>query len=105
MVEGIGFGIAMPLDEATTRLAFLLQRDLRRMGDRERARVDRGDEVRVDSVSRMATWETHRGEVLGRWYGEVMASYVVRDRILRWAWAGRSTIATATHAEAVEREG
>jgi hypothetical protein len=106
MVEGRqGWELQMPLDEATQRLALLLQRDLRRLVERERARSDRGEEVRYDSVSRMATWETRRGEVIGRWYGEVMASYVIRDRILRWSWAGRSSIATATHAEVVAREG
>ncbi len=95
----------MPLDEATRRLAFLLQRDLRRVLERERARTDRGEEVQFDPVSRMATWETKRGDVIGRWYGEIIASYVVRDRILRWAWAGRSSISTPTHAEVIAREG
>ncbi len=95
----------MPLDEPTRRLAFLLQRDLRRLLERERARADRGEEVRYDPVSRMATWETRRGEVIGRWYGEIIASYVVRDRILRWAWAGRSSISALTHAEVIAREG
>jgi hypothetical protein len=102
MVEGFRFRLAMPLDEATRRLAFLLQRDMRRLVERERARSERGERVRFDSISRMATWESSRGEIIGRWYGEIMASYVVRDRILRWSWAGRST---ATHAEVVSREG
>jgi len=92
----------MSLDEATRRLAFLMQRELRRLTERERARSDRGEEVRYDSVSRMATWETRRGDVIGRWYGEILASYVVKDRILRWAWAGR---ASTTHAEVIFREG
>ena len=95
----------MSLDEATRRLAFLLQRDLRRLLERERARADRGEQVQYDPVSRMATWETKRGDVIGRWYGEIIASYVVRDRILRWAWAGRSSISTVTHAEVIAREG
>jgi len=95
----------MPLDEATRRLAFLLQRDLRRLLERERARADRAEQVQFDPVSRMATWETKRGDVIGRWYGEIVASYVVRDRILRWAWAGRSSISTLTHAEVIAREG
>ncbi|MDF2697450.1 MAG: hypothetical protein K0S65_5833 [Labilithrix sp.] len=95
----------MPLEEATRQLALLLHRDLRWLVERERARRDRGEEVRYDSVSGMATWETRRGDVIGRWYGEVMASYVLRDRILRWSWAGRSSISTATHAEVVAREG
>ena len=95
----------MPLDEATRRLAFLLQRDLRRLLERERARADRGEQVQYDPVSRMATWETRRGDVIGRWYGELIASYVIRDRILRWSWAGRSSISALTHAEVVAREG
>ncbi|MBX3223549.1 MAG: hypothetical protein KF795_23755 [Labilithrix sp.] len=95
----------MPLDEATRQLALSLQRDLRRLVERERARADRGEEVRYDSVSRMATWETRRGDVIGRWYGDILARYVVRDRFLRWAWVGRSSIATTTHAEVVSREG
>ena len=95
----------MPLDEASKGLAFQLQRDLRWLLERERARADRGEEIRYDTVARMATWETRRGEVIGRWYGEVIASYVIRDRILRWAWAGRSSISTMTHAEVVAREG
>lgn len=95
----------MPLDEATRSLAFLLQRDLRRLLERERARGDRGEQVQYDPVSRMATWETRRGDVIGRWFGEVIASYVIRDRILRWAWAGRSSISALTHAEVVAREG
>ncbi|MBX3260346.1 MAG: hypothetical protein KF782_11700 [Labilithrix sp.] len=95
----------MPLDEATRQLAVLLQLELRRLVERARARVDRGEEVRYDSVSRMATWETRRGDVIGRWYGDVLARYVVRDRILRWDWAGRSSIATTTHAEVISREG
>ncbi len=95
----------MPLDEATRKLAISLERELRRLLERERARADRGEQVRYDSVSRMATWETRRGDVIGRWYGDVIARYVVRDRFLRWAWAGRSSISTMTHAEVVSREG
>jgi hypothetical protein len=95
----------MPLDEATRRLAFLLQRDLRRLVERERARSDRGEEVRYDPISRMATWETRRGDVIGRWYGEVIADYVLKDRILRWAWAGRGSLASRSHAEVVSQEG
>ncbi|GEM_PF-2116895 len=95
----------MPLDEATRRLAFLLERDLRRMTERERARAERGEVVHFDSVSRMATWETRRGDVIGRWYGEIVASWFPADRILRWAWAGRAPLATATHAETMFREG
>jgi len=95
----------MPLDEVTRRSVFVLQHELRRLVERERARDDRGEEVRYDSGSRMATWETRRGEVIGRWYGEVIASYVIADRILRWSWAGRSSVSSVTHAEVVAREG
>jgi hypothetical protein len=95
----------MPLDESSRRFAFLLQRDLRRIEDRERARRDRGEEVRYDAVSRVATWETRRGDVVGRWYGESIATYNARDRILRWSWAFRSTTEQGTHAELVFKEG
>lgn len=95
----------MPLDEATRRLAFLLQRDLRRLVDRERARAERGEEVRYDPISRMATWETKRGDVIGRWYGEVLADYVLKDRILRWSWAGRGSLASRSHADVISQEG
>lgn len=95
----------MPLDESTRRFAFLLQRDLRRFEEREHARAERGEEVRYDAVSRVATWETRRGDVVGRWYGEPLATYNARDRILRWAWAFRSTSDAARHAELVFREG
>lgn len=102
MVEGLA---AMPLDESSRRFAFLLQRDLRRIEDRERARRDRGEEVRYDAVSRVATWETQRGDVVGRWYGESLATYNARDRILRWSWAFRTTTEGGTHAELVFKEG
>jgi hypothetical protein len=95
----------MPLDEATRRLMLLLQGELRQLVDRERRRAARGEEVRYDSVSRMATWESRRGDVIGRWYGDFIASYVIRDRILRWAWAGRPSISGVTHAEVVSRQG
>jgi hypothetical protein len=95
----------MPLDEASRRFAFLLQRDLRRVEERERARAERGEEVRYDAVSRVATWETRRGDVVGRWYGEPLATYNARDRILRWAWAFRATTDAPSHAELVFREG
>lgn len=95
----------MPLDESSRRFAFLLQRDLRRIEDRARARKDRGEEVRYDAVSRVATWENRRGDVVGRWYGESLATFNARDRILRWAWAFRSTTEGGTHAELVFKEG
>jgi len=95
----------MPLEEATRRFAFLLQRDLRRFEERETTRTARGEEVRYDDVSRVATWETRRGDVVGRWYGEPLATYSPRDRILRWAWAFRQSSEDGTHAELVFREG
>jgi hypothetical protein len=94
----------MPLDEPTRRQAFLLQRDLRRQTEREKSRSERGEEVRYDPITRMAIWETRRGDVIGRWYAEVIASYVPADRILRWAWAGQASLSTATHADAIFRE-
>src|SRR5262249_46660359 len=48
----------MPLDETTRRLASALQRDLDRLAEQDRTRSTRGEEVRVDSVSRMATAES-----------------------------------------------
>ncbi|MBX3228055.1 MAG: hypothetical protein KIT84_27480 [Labilithrix sp.] len=95
----------MPLDEQTLRLGLDLERELRVLREREVSRRDRGEYVSWDPVTRMVTWETRRGEVIGRWYGEVVASYALRDRLLRWAWAGRPTSATASHAEAIAREG
>jgi len=95
----------MPLDESTRRLAFLLQRDMLRLDERERARTDRGESVAFDSVARIATWETKRGEVIGRWFGEIVASYVVRDRILRWAWTGKPPLATPSHVDVIAKEG
>lgn len=102
MVEGL---VVMPLDESSRRFAFLLQRDLRRIEDRERARKDRGEEVRYDAVSRVASWETRRGDVVGRWFGESLATYNSRDKILRWSWAFRATTESGTFAELVFKEG
>jgi hypothetical protein len=96
---------SMPLDEATRRLTHALAQELTRLIDRGRARDERGDEVHFDSVSRMATWETRRGDVIGRWYADVIASYSATDRIFRWAWAGRTTLSTVSHADAIAQEG
>jgi hypothetical protein len=95
----------MPLDEATRRFAFLLQRDLRRISERREEHLARGEEMRFDSVSRVATLESRRGEAISRLYGEVLAIYAPHDRILRWAWAGRSSSAAPTHGDVVFREG
>ena len=95
----------MPLDESTQRLAFLLQRDLRRVVEREVARADRGEVITQDPGARMVTWESKRGEVIGRWYAESLATYDIRDRIFRWAWAGRLSQATPAHIDVVAREG
>jgi hypothetical protein len=94
----------MPLDEVSRRSVFLHQHDMRRLVEEDRARTTRREEVHYDAGTRMATWETNRGEVVGRWYGEVLASYVVFDHILRWAWAGRSSVETPTHVEIIPRE-
>lgn len=102
----------MPLEEPTRRLALSVQPDLERMVDRERLRAARGEQVIYDAFSRMATWQTRRGEIIGRWYGEVLAAWVVRDRFLRWTWTSRpssasefGSVAGASHAEVVSREG
>lgn len=94
----------MPLDEATRRIAFLLQRELRRLAEREAERSTRGEELRYDSVSRVATLRTTSGDVRGRLYGEVLATYAPYDRILRWAWVGRATTANLTHGDVIVRE-
>jgi hypothetical protein len=95
----------MPLDEATRRFAFLLQRDLRRLLERRAERAARGEVVRFDSVTRIAVMQTKRGESVGRLFGEVLATYAPHDRILRWAWAGRSSSSPPTHGDVVFREG
>ena len=95
----------MPLDESTHRLAFLLQRDLRRVVEREVARAERGEVVTQDPGATMVTWESKRGEVIGRWYAEILATYDIRDRIFRWAWAGRVSQAAPAHIDVVAREG
>jgi hypothetical protein len=95
----------MPLDEATRRFAFLLQRDLRRITERHGERAARGEAVKFDSVTRVAVVESRRGESLMRLFGEVLATYAPHDRILRWAWAGRSSSAPPTHGDVVFREG
>ncbi len=95
----------MPLDEATRRFTFLLQRDLRRMAERREEHAARGEEVKFDSVSHIATVQSRRGESVKRLHGEVLATYASYDRILRWAWAGRSPSASLTHGDIVFREG
>jgi len=95
----------MPLEDATLRLALVLQRDLRRLAERERVRADRGEEVRFDAATRIATWETRQGSVVGRWYAEPLATYTPHDRTLRWASASGATGKPASHATVVHREG
>ena len=95
----------MPLDEATHRFSFLLQRDLRRLASAREEQAARGEEVKFDSVSRIAIVQSRRGDALSRLHGEVLATYSPEDRILRWAWAGRAPSASATHGDAVFREG
>ena len=95
----------MPLDEATRRLAFLLQRDLRRLAERREEHAARGEEMDFDTVSRIATFQSRQGNVVARLYGEVLATYAPDDRILRWAWAGRSSSSAPTHGDVVFREG
>ena len=95
----------MPLDEATRRFAFLLQRDLRRLVERREEHAARGEEMQFDTVSRVATFQTRGGDVVARLSGEVLATYAPEDRILRWAWAGRSSSSAPTHGDVVFREG
>ena len=95
----------MPLDEATRRFAFLLQRDLRRITDRREQHAARGEVLKFDSVTRIAVMQSSRGESVSRLFGEILATYEPHDRILRWAWAGRSSSAPPTHGDVVFREG
>ena len=95
----------MPLDEATRRFSFLLQRDLRRLSERREEHAARGEEMEFDTVSRVATFQKRGGDVVARLYGEVLATYAPDDRILRWAWAGRSSSSAPTHGDVVFREG
>lgn len=95
----------MPLDEATRRFSFLLQRDLRRMAERHEEHVARGDEIKFDSGTHIAIVHARRGEAVSRLHGEALASYAPRDRILRWAWAGRSPNTSTTHGDVLFREG
>lgn len=95
----------MPLDEATHRFAFLLQRDLRRITDRREQHAARGDVLKFDSVTRIAVMQSREGESVHRLFGEILATYEPHDRILRWAWAGRSSSAPPTHGDVVFREG
>ena len=97
----------MPLDEATHRFAFLMQRDLRKLTDRERDQERRGESISYDTVSRVATFETRGGEVTGRHYGAMLATYNPDERIFRWAWTASAKTNTgfATHAENIFREG
>jgi hypothetical protein len=95
----------MPLDEATRRFAFLLQRDLRRITERREQHAARGDVLKFDSVTRIAVMQSREGESVHRLFGEILATYEPHDRILRWAWAGRSSSAPPTHGDVVFREG
>ena len=95
----------MPLDEATRRFTFLLQGDLRRLADKRDEHAARGEAMKFDSVTRIATLETRRGESLARLYGEVLATFTPYDRILRWGWAGRASSASVTHGDVIFREG
>ncbi len=95
----------MPLDEATRRFSFLLAGDLRRLTEKREEYAARGEAMRFDSATRIATVETRRGESISRLYGEVLATYTPYDRILRWGWAGRAPSAAATHGDVIFREG
>jgi hypothetical protein len=90
------------MDADARKLAESLGSELAVVRQKSKARADRGEEIRWDPLTRMVTWESRRGEVIGRWYGEVVATYVPKDRIVRWAWAGKST---PSHAEMISRAG
>lgn len=90
------------IDQDARKLAETFATELAQMRARAKARAERGEEIRWDALTRMVTWESRRGEVIGRWYGEVVATYVPRDRIVRWSWAGKST---TSHAEIISRAG
>jgi hypothetical protein len=90
------------MDANARKLAESLGSELAAVRRRAKARADRGEEIRWDPLTRIVTWESRRGEVIGRWYGEIIATYVPRDRIVRWSWAGKSTL---SHAEMIARVG
>lgn len=92
----------MPIDQDARKLAGTLATEIGQARARAKAREERGEEIRWDALTRMVTWESRRGEVIGRWYGEIIATYVPRDRIVRWSWAGKST---TSHAEIISRAG
>lgn len=95
----------MPLDPATLRFCSLLRHDLERMAERADERIARGHETEFDPVSGLALVQTRHGDPIARLYGEVLATYMSRDRILRWAWAGRSEAALPMHGDLVFRTG
>lgn len=75
------------------------------MQQREEAHASRGEEIKYDAVTRMVTYETRRGGVASRLFGEPLAIYATDDRIFRWAWAGRAAGADASHVDVVFHEG
>ncbi len=95
----------MPLDHATLRFCSLLRRDMDRMTERAEERIARGEWIDFDPASGLALVHTRRGDLGSRLYGEVLAVYLTRDRILRWAWAGRSPTALPTHGDVLPRTG
>lgn len=95
----------MPLDEATSRLALQMQRELKGLAERQQGRVSRGEELRYDPHTRVARYETREGDLVSRLFGEPLAVYASDDRILRWSWAGRGAGADVSHADLVFREG
>jgi hypothetical protein len=90
------------MDANARKLAESLGSELAAVRRKAKARAERGEETRWDPLTRIVTWESRRGEVIGRWYGEVVATYVPKDRIVRWSWAGKSTL---SHAEIISRVG
>ena len=64
----------------------------------------RSEELRFDSVAQRVTRQTKHGEIVGRWYAELLATYYLRDSIFRWAWAGTSS-SYSTYGERIFKEG
>ncbi|MCA9588502.1 MAG: hypothetical protein KC657_24465 [Myxococcales bacterium] len=94
----------MPLDDATRRLRETLDAQVLDLRDVAELRGLRSEELRFDSVAQRVTRQTKHGEIVGRWYAELLATYYLRDSIFRWAWAGTSS-SYSTYGERIFKEG
>jgi hypothetical protein len=95
---------SMPLDDATRRLRETLDAEVLDLHDVAELRRLRSEELRFDSVAHRVTRQTKHGEIVGRWYAELLATYFLRDSIFRWAWAGTSS-SYSTYGERIFKEG